>query len=216
MNLVAPSLTNNKLLDRRVKRGLDICLAALLLFMGIPFILLIALMIKLDSSGPVLYRQQRVGLGGRLFELIKFRTMDSGAVDDLETFLLGNPKRRSRWEIYQKLWNDPRLTRSGKWLRRFSLDELPQLWNVLRGEMSLVGPRPILPSQRAIYGSNFSYYRQVQPGMTGSWQVNGRNLTSFSERVNLDVSYIKNWSLREDIKILFQTIRVVVSGAGAF
>lgn len=216
MNWVAPSLAKNNLIDRRVKRGIDVCLAASLLLIGLPFIILIAVMVKFDSSGPALYRQRRVGLGGRLFELIKFRTMYSGAEDDLEAFLMKNPKRRFGWEAYQKFWNDPRLTRSGKWLRRFSLDELPQLWNVLRGEMSLVGPRPILPSQRAMYGSKISYYRQVQPGMTGLWQVSGRNLTSFSERVDLDVGYIQNWSLREDIRILCQTISVVLSGAGSF
>lgn len=216
MTAIDFSLANEKWLAKAIKRGLDVCLSILLLILGFPVSLLIAILIKLDSPGAVFYRQQRVGCDGRLFEMIKFRTMSPGAPDNLETFLRGNPGRRFNWEQYQKLWKDPRLTRAGKWLRKFSLDEIPQLWNVLRGEMSLVGPRPIIATQRDMYGPCFSYYQQVRPGMTGLWQVNGRNRTSFSERVDWDVDYVKQWSLWLDIRVLIKTVSVVFRGDGAF
>lgn len=216
MTAIDLTLANEKWPAKAIKRSLDVCLSVLLLILGFPIYLLIAILIKSDSPGAVFYRQRRVGYDGRPFKMIKFRTMYSNAADDLETFLRGNPRRRLNWEQYQKLWRDPRLTRAGKWLRKFSLDEIPQLWNVLRGEMSLVGPRPILASQRDIYGSNFSYYRQVRPGITGLWQVNGRNQISFSERVDWDVEYVKHRSLWLDICILLKTISVVFRGEGAF
>ncbi|NLG72983.1 MAG: exopolysaccharide biosynthesis protein [Chloroflexi bacterium] len=200
---------------RAAKSILDWLLAFWLLVLLSPLWLLIALWIKLDSPGPVIFRQPRLGQDGRIFPLLKFRTMVPTAEQELEEVLQGSPQARLSWEQYQKLRQDPRLTRCGRILRRFSLDEIPQLWNVLRGEMSLVGPRPILPRQRELYGAPFSVYCQVKPGMTGLWQVNGRSRTSFSERVDWDAAYLQNWSLRLDLHILLRTIGVVLRGDGA-
>jgi lipopolysaccharide/colanic/teichoic acid biosynthesis glycosyltransferase len=146
----------------------------------------------------------------------KFRSMAVGAEEELEAILRGRPGERLNWAQYQKLWKDPRLTRLGSSLRRWSLDELPQSWNVLRGEMSLVGPRPILPSQQEIYGPLLALYQQVRPGMTGLWQVSGRNRTSFAERVEWDVRYIKGWGLLLDARILVRTLGVLLRGDGAY
>jgi len=193
----------------------DILLAALGLLLLWPVFLLVSLAIYIDSPGPVLFRQTRLGLGGRPFTLLKFRSMRLDAGDLLEAFLATDPELRRTWERDQKLWNDPRCTRLGTFLRRSSLDELPQLWNVLRGEMSLVGPRPILPAQRAQYGVLFERYASLRPGLTGLWQVMGRNNISFAGRVFLDQVYISRRSLVLDAYILLRTVWVVLSGQGA-
>ncbi len=198
------------------KRVLDVLAAAVGLILGAPLLLLVAGLIRLDTGGPVLYWQRRVGRGGRTFWMVKFRTMRVGAEGDLEPMLEGDPDARATWEQWQKLYQDPRLTRTGRWLRRTSLDELPQLWNVLKGEMSLVGPRPILPFQRAAYGQALANYSQALPGMTGLWQVSGRNRLSFAERVALDRRYVQERSLRLDLWILLRTVAVVLRGSGAF
>jgi len=148
--------------------------------------------------------------------LLKFRTMWSGAESRLEAILRDNPELLQDWEKYQKLKDDPRLTRVGRVLRRFSLDELPQLFNVLRGEMSLIGPRPILPSQRDEYGPAFVRYIRVRPGITGLWQVSGRNLLTFVERVRMDNDYLDRWSPALDFTILARTLWVVIKGQGAY
>ena len=200
----------------RAKRGMDLIIASSLLILCLPLFLLLATLIKLDSPGPVLFRQTRVGREGWLFEIIKFRTMFCRGENTLDTILRGQRNQKLSWAKYQKLWDDPRLTRIGRILRRCSLDEMPQLWNVIKGEMSLVGPRPILPEQISIYGQTLSVYKLFRPGMTGMWQINGRNLTSFGERVDWDTYYIRNWSLWLDIRILFRTVGKVLTAEGAF
>jgi lipopolysaccharide/colanic/teichoic acid biosynthesis glycosyltransferase len=198
-----------------LRSGRDLLLAALGLLLLWPVFLLISLAIRFDSPGPVLYRQTRLGRDGRPFTLLKFRSMRWDADSQLSTLLDADAGFRQAWERDQKLWHDPRCTRLGVFLRRFSLDELPQLWNVLRGEMSLVGPRPILPGQRLQYGSSFKGYASLRPGLTGLWQVMGRNQTSFAERVFLDQVYISRRSLALDAAILLRTTWVVLSGQGA-
>jgi len=202
--------------EEALRRGLEVLLALLVLALALPLLLVIALAVRLDSPGPALFRQQRLGRGGRAFWLLKFRTMRLGAEMELPLLLQDDPARRLSWEQFGKLWDDPRLTRSGRFLRRFSLDELPQLVNVLRGEMSLVGPRPILPSQREAYGPAFEAYTTVRPGLTGLWQVQGRNLTSFAERARLDALYLQRRSLRLDLAILLRTLPCVLRGVGAY
>ena len=178
-----------------------------------PILVLIALAIKLGSRGPVFFRQNRIGRGGQTIHILKFRTMVRNAEEVLQTYLQENPDLREEWEADQKLRNDPRITKVGAWLRKTSLDELPQLWNVVWGEMSLVGPRPIVDDEIVKYGSAFISYTRVRPGMTGLWQVSGRNDLSYKQRVHLDRFYICNWSTWLDILILAKTFPVVLQGA---
>ena len=208
--------TSDGLLLVAAKRAVDLAGASLLLLVLAPVFILIALMIKIDSAGPVLFRQWRLGFRGRRFLMFKFRTMCAGAEADIEELIIGDSAKRIVWEEFQKLWDDPRLTGFGRYLRKLSLDEFPQLWNVLKGEMSLVGPRPITPDQREIYGGDFDLYTSVKPGITGMWQVNGRNRTSFRQRILWDAYYIQNWTLGLDLSILLRTIGVVLTGEGAF
>jgi Undecaprenyl-phosphate galactose phosphotransferase WbaP len=199
-----------------LKRMIDVVIAALGLFFLSPFFALTIILILIDTGGRVFYRQQRLGRNGRKFELIKFRTMYWGADKILADKLAGNPELKAEWDRYQKLRADPRITRVGRYLRKFSLDELPQLWNVLKGEMSLVGPRPMLVDQRELYGESFKEYIQVTPGITGLWQVSGRNDTSFARRAELDIEYIQRWSVFLDIYILIKTIKIVFWQQGAY
>ena len=199
----------------RLKRGMDF----LLLLGGIvilPFLVLIALAIKVESRGPVFFRQSRIGRDGQTIHILKFRTMVRNAEEVLQQYLETNPELREEWKADQKLRNDPRITRVGAWLRRTSLDELPQLWNVLKGEMSLVGPRPIVENEIIRYGSAFASYMRVRPGMTGLWQVSGRNDLSYKQRVHLDRFYICNWSTWLDLLILAKTLPVVLGRKGAY
>ncbi|MCB9135468.1 MAG: sugar transferase [Anaerolineales bacterium] len=195
---------------------MDFCGALCALIFFAPLFLGVAFWIKLDSPGPVFFRQIRLGKGGHPFVMIKFRTMELAAPQLLAIHLSENPDARLTWTQFQKLMDDPRLTRAGKILRRLSLDELPQLWNILRGEMSLVGPRPCLPEQKEFYCEHFCWYAAVRPGLTGLWQVSGRNQLSFLERVWLDVQYVQQWSLCEDLRIMLQTPGVVFRRDGAF
>jgi len=195
-----------------VKRGVDVVGAVTILMLGLPLLGLIALAIRLDSPGPVVFRQTRVGAGGKWFEMYKFRSMREGAEAELEQLLELNEANGQFFKIRQ----DPRLTRAGRFLRRTSLDELPQLWNVLRGEMSLVGPRPPVPAEVSRYMEWHKRRLDGRPGMTGLWQVSGRSLLSFDETVLLDIYYIENWSLWLDFKILLRTIPTVLFGAGAY
>ena len=195
-----------------VRRGMDIVGAFVGLVLGAPFMALIALAIRLDSPGPIIFRQMRVGAGGRLFEIYKFRSMRAGAEAELEQL---RDLDETDGPIF-KIHDDPRMTRMGRFLRRTSLDELPQLWNVLRGEMSLVGPRPPLPDEVNGYVEWHKKRLEVRPGMTGLWQVSGRSLLSFDEMVLLDIYYIENWSLWLDFKILVRTIPQVLRGDGAY
>jgi lipopolysaccharide/colanic/teichoic acid biosynthesis glycosyltransferase len=199
-----------------MKRFIDIVLSALGLIFLLPFFGLMALLIALDSRGGVFYRQPRVGRNSITFDVIKFRTMYKNADKILERELKLNPELKEEWNCYQKLKRDPRVTHVGRLLRRFSLDELPQLWNVLVGEMSLVGPRPITTNQRELYGKSYEEYVKVPPGMTGLWQVSGRNYTTFVRRAELDSEYIQRWSIGLDIYILLKTIEIVFWQQGAF
>ena len=172
-------------------------------------------MLKLTSPGPILYRQARIGQGGRHFHIYKFRTMEVDADKKLAQYLESHPHLRQEWELNQKLENDPRITLVGRFLRKTSLDELPQLWNVVTGDMSFVGPRPIVDSEIERYGDCFNLYKQVQPGITGLWQVYGRNKTTYQRRVQLDEFYVENWSLILDLYILYRTFRTVLLREGA-
>ncbi|OXI97318.1 UDP-phosphate galactose phosphotransferase [Burkholderia sp. AU33803] len=199
----------------RLKRALDVTLALGLIAVFSPLLALIAVAVKLDG-GACLYAQTRVGRGGRPFRCLKFRTMEPDADRRLQTLLESNPQARAEWQREFKLKDDVRITPMGRILRRTSLDELPQLFNVVRADMSLVGPRPIVEAELPRYGADLAYYLAVRPGMTGLWQVSGRNDTSYATRVSLDVRYVRTWSLGQDLRILLKTIGVVVRGAGAY
>lgn len=182
----------------------------------LPLIVIIAVLIRLDSPGPIFYSQLRIGQGGQHFKAWKFRTMVTNADQTLNDYLDAHPELRDAWEKHQKLKDDPRVTRIGRFLRRTSLDELPQLWNVLRGEMSLVGPRPIVDEEVPRYSNKFELYKKVIPGLTGLWQVSGRNNITYEERISLDAYYVRNWSVWLDVYILMRTIWVVITGEGAY
>jgi undecaprenyl-phosphate galactose phosphotransferase len=200
-----------------LKRWLEFGLALFLFLLFLPLMAIIAIAIRLDSSGPIFFRQQRLGHKGKIFYLIKFRSMYPDAAKRLEDFFLQHPEKRKEWEEFQKIrGNDPRVTRIGRWLRRYSLDELPQLINVLRGEMSLVGPRPYLPEEKEALGEKAGLITICRPGITGLWQVSGRNLIPFRERVLLDEYYLRNWSLWLDTVILLKTLRSFLTGEGAY
>jgi len=201
---------------RAAKRSLDLVLSLAALIFLTPVLLLIAVLIRLESRGPALYSQSRVGLGRGRFRVWKFRTMCLNADHVLEDYLAANPALRVEWERDHKLKRDPRVTWMGRFLRKTSLDELPQLINVLRGEMSLVGPRPIVDGEIEKYGESFGLYTQVVPGLTGLWQVSGRNDTTYQERVELDTYYVRNWSPWLDIYLLARTVKVVITGYGAY
>ncbi len=189
-------------------------LALVILAVLSPLMIAIAWVIRLDG-GPATFVHYRVGCGGRLFRCIKFRTMRPDAERVLSALLERDPALRAEWQRQHKLTNDPRVTACGRWLRRTSLDELPQLLNVLRGEMALVGPRPITLDELRRYGRTRWHYLSVLPGMTGLWQVTGRNCTTYERRIELDELYVKNRSIWFDCKILAKTAVVILTGEGA-
>jgi Undecaprenyl-phosphate galactose phosphotransferase WbaP len=203
-------------LPRIMKRAFDVaaCLVGGILIL--PLLLLIVAAIRLDSPGPVIYKQRRIGRHGQYFFAWKFRTMVVAADRVLEEYLNSNPEYRREWESDHKLRDDPRVTPIGRLLRKTSLDELPQVWNALKGEMSLVGPRPIVDAEVEKYGRDFELYTCVRPGISGLWQVSGRNDTTYEQRVALDSYYVRNWSPWMDIYILIKTIGVIVRGQGAY
>ncbi len=171
---------------------------------------------RIDSPGPVLFSHTRIGRGRRTFRLWKFRTMSVDADAALADYLDRHPDQAREWALTHKLREDPRITRIGRFLRKTSLDELPQFWNVLRGDMSMVGPRPIVAEEVPKYGGAFALYARVLPGLTGLWQVSGRNDTGYTRRVELDTQYIRHWSALLDTKVLFKTVRVILYGHGAY
>lgn len=211
-------VTHNLLdpLQKSIKRLLDLALICLATPLLAPFVIVLAIIIKLDSPGPVFYSQKRVGFGGKEITIWKFRSMSSNAREELEQLLNQDPSSRREWQENFKLKNDPRVTRFGDILRRTSLDELPQIWNILRGEMSMIGPRPIVQEEIHLYGNEFEIYKQVLPGLTGMWQISGRNDLPYRERVNLDIYYVQNWSIWLDIHILLHTVWTVLEGRGAY
>jgi Undecaprenyl-phosphate galactose phosphotransferase WbaP len=197
------------------KRALDIIGAGLGLVLLSPFFLVVALLVRADG-GPAFFAHQRVGRGGKLFGCLKFRSMVIDSQARLEALLASDPAARAEWEATRKLKNDPRITRIGRFLRSTSLDELPQLINVLRGEMSLVGPRPVQEAEiDRYYGASAAHYMAVRPGITGLWQVSGRSETSYESRVALDVSYVARPSMLADLSILLRTPVAVLSRRGA-
>src|SRR5687767_5776108 len=206
---------------RIVKRSFDLIVAALAIAALFPFWLLIALLIKFDSRGPIFYTQERVGMDGRLFLLYKFRTMKAGADPEIHkkyqrAFIAGRSEANlgdANKPTY-KLLADPRVTRVGRWLRRTSLDEVPQLLNVLMSDMSIVGPRPPIAYEVESYDLWHRKRLDMKPGLTGLWQVSGRNRLPFEEMVRLDLFYIENWSLRLDLKIILRTVFVMLGGEG--
>ena len=181
-----------------------------------PIFLLISLWVYLDSPGPVIFQHRRVGKDGKEFNCYKFRSMCMDADAKLKDLLAKDPKAKTEWDKDFKLKNDPRITKSGAFLRKSSLDELPQIFNVLKGEMSLVGPRPIVQEEVPRYGKFISDYYLVRPGITGLWQTSGRNDTGYGERVQMDSWYVRNWNLWFDIVLLWRTIKVVLGGKGAY
>jgi Undecaprenyl-phosphate galactose phosphotransferase WbaP len=199
-----------------LKRAFDFGVALTIGIAILPLVTLIVALIRLGSPGPIFYGQERVGRYGRRFRAWKFRTMLPNADAVLEQYLIEHPELAEEWQAKHKLRCDPRVTWIGRWLRSTSLDELPQIWNVLVGDMSLVGPRPIVEAEIEKYADHYEHYVQVLPGITGLWQVSGRNNTTYEERVALDVYYVQNWSLWLDVYILACTAKVVLLCEGAY
>jgi len=201
----------------RLKRALDLSLTLVGGAMLLPVLAVLAVLVWLDSrDGRVLYKDERMGQNNRLFSCVKFRTMVPDAEDRLQRLLDEDPQARKEYELYHKLRQDPRVTRAGRFLRKTSLDELPQLWNVLKGEMSLVGPRPYLPRESEDIGGTQNEILRVPPGITGPWQVSGRASTSFEDRVHLDAYYVRDWSVWLDLLLLARTVRSVLLSRGAY
>jgi Undecaprenyl-phosphate galactose phosphotransferase WbaP len=198
------------------KRLIDMLGSLSALLVLSPLLAAVALLVRLTSPGTVFYGHSRFGRNDSIFKAWKFRTMVSSSDEVLSRHLNLHPQARQEWDRDRKLKNDPRVTAVGKWLRRYSLDELPQLWNVLIGDMSLVGPRPIVRSEIDKYGPAYDLYKRVLPGITGLWQVSGRNNTTYDERIAFDQYYVRNWSVWLDAYILARTIRTVITGDGAF
>lgn len=201
---------------RVLKRGLDI----LLILVASPVLLVlmavVSAVVMLSSPGPIFYSHRRIRKDGAFFSMWKFRTMCVNSAEVLEDYLSQHPEARVEWNKTHKLRHDPRITPIGSFLRRYSLDEFPQLWNVLSGHMSLVGPRPIVAAEVEKYADSFECYCRVRPGLTGLWQVSGRSELTYDERVVLDCEYVNRWSLRRDAKILFKTASAVWNQDGAY
>jgi lipopolysaccharide/colanic/teichoic acid biosynthesis glycosyltransferase len=213
-----PGFTHHSLLHPFggvAKRLADIAIAVPALIMTAPLLVAVACAVKLHDGGPVLFLQPRVGLDGGTFTLVKFRTMVQDGPERLAQVLREDPAAAREWAETQKLANDPRVTRLGRFLRKSSLDELPQLLNVLLGHMSIVGPRPMLVDQAASYGPVFDAYCTARPGITGLWQVSGRNKTSFHRRSELDAAYLQHWSIKQDLALIVRTVGVVLRHEGA-
>ncbi|MDR1047950.1 MAG: undecaprenyl-phosphate galactose phosphotransferase WbaP [Treponema sp.] len=199
-----------------IKRFMDLFFVITGGIILLPLLLIIALLVKLSSPGPVLYSHRRLGKNGKYFNAYKFRSMVNNSQDVLEKLLSQSPKRRGEWEANHKLKDDPRVTPIGKFLRRTSFDEFPQLINILKGEMSLVGPRPVVDEEVEKYGKDFDRIFSVNPGLTGLWQVSGRSDTDYTERVAYDTYYLQSWSVWLDLWVLLKTISVVIKGKGAY
>jgi lipopolysaccharide/colanic/teichoic acid biosynthesis glycosyltransferase len=199
-----------------VKRWLDIGLVVCLSLLFLPVLCVIAAAVWLSSPGPVLFSHRRIRRHGEFFTMWKFRTMCINSGEVLEQYLAAHPEARAEWRRTHKLKDDPRVTRVGKFLRHTSLDELPQLWNVMNGSMSLVGPRPIVAAEVEKYGECFTDYCAVKPGVTGLWQVSGRSKLTYPQRVQLDSRYAQQWSLRGDARILMRTWSSVANRDGAY
>lgn len=222
MNCAGPILSQKAIVRTRrrpnqnIKRIMDVFLCLVSLPVIMPLCLLLALYIYLDGQGTPLYRQERIGKNGKTFLLYKFRTMVKNADNLLESCLEKDPELAREWKKTQKLKDDPRLTAAGRFLRKTSLDELPQIINILQGDMSIVGPRPIVEEEKRRYGRYFQEYCEVSPGLTGLWQTSGRNNTTYFQRIAYDHYYINNWSVWLDLWIIAKTIPVTIKGYGAY
>jgi lipopolysaccharide/colanic/teichoic acid biosynthesis glycosyltransferase len=201
---------------RVIKRCCDVFLVLISMPVTLPILGVVSAVVMLSSPGPVFYSHRRIRKSGAFFSMWKFRTMCVNSAEVLEDYLARNPEAHAEWNETHKLRKDPRITLLGGFLRRYSLDELPQLWNVLVGQMSLVGPRPIVAAEVEKYGDCFDCYCRVKPGLTGLWQVSGRSELSYEARVVLDCNYVKRWSLSKDVVILLRTFSSVVNQDGAF
>ena len=197
-------------------RGFDVAVAAIAIIALLPLLLIIALMVRVTSTGPVVFRQKRVGRDGVMFPCLKFRSMVVDAQAQLDRLLAQSEEARQEWDRDQKLRRDPRITPIGEFLRKTSLDELPQLFNILVGQMSIVGPRPIVEGEIIRYGSRFGHYCSVRPGLTGLWQISGRNDVSYAMRVRLDSLYAQRRSLGLNVAICFKTVPAILSSRGCY
>lgn len=211
-NYPFPRRAQSQPFNKAIKAFIDYLLVIPGLFLISPLLFIIAVLVKLDSPGPIIYRRKVLGINGRVFYAYKFRTMYINGDEILARY----PRLRAELNRNYKLKSDPRVTRIGRLLRKYSLDELPQLINILQQDMSLVGPRIITPDEINKYGQWGDTFMSVMPGLTGLWQLSGRSDTSYDERVRLDMEYIHNWSVGLDIRIIFQTIPAVLKGDGAY
>lgn len=202
--------------NRKIKRIMDLAVCLLALPVAVPLGVVLSAAISLDSKGSPFYLHRRIGRGGKEFMLLKFRTMEPDADRILEEYLRENPEMAEEWANTQKLRQDPRVTRIGHFLRKTSLDEVPQILNILKGDMSLVGPRPIVDAEKEKYGKRFAEYCSMNPGLTGVWQVSGRSDTTYERRLACDHYYAHNWSCWLDLKILAKTVLVAIKGFGAY
>lgn len=200
----------------KVKRGFDILSAGIGLLFLCPLFLMLALLVKYSDGGSVFYRHQRIGRNGEYFPCLKFRTMAENGNELLAEYIAKNPQAREEWLATRKLREDPRITPVGAVLRKLSLDELPQLINILLGEMSLVGPRPVVEDELQLYGRSAGYYLRARPGLTGLWQISGRNDVSYVRRVSFDRHYVQNWSLLFDLAIILRTVPAVLQSRGSY
>lgn len=211
-----PSQQFFKVHSSAIKRAMDLVMAVTILAILSPVFIAVYLVIKIFDPGPALFSHLRVGRDGRMFKVHKFRTMRVDAQERLDEVLASDPAAAAEWAQFQKLRNDPRVTVVGRFLRKSSLDELPQLLNIIRGEMSVIGPRPVTSGEIHRYGPDYPFYTAVRPGVLGLWQVRGRNKLTYPERVAYDVQYVKTWSIWQDIKIMFMAVPVVLLGLGAY
>jgi lipopolysaccharide/colanic/teichoic acid biosynthesis glycosyltransferase len=199
-----------------LKRAMDLAIAVPVVIFGSPLLIFIYALLKIFDPGPALFTQLRVGKDGRTFLVYKFRTMRVDASERLEKLLQSDPAAAAEWAEFQKLKKDPRVTTLGRILRKSSLDELPQILNIVLGEMSVIGPRPVTSAEIHRYGPDYPFYTAVRPGVLGLWQVSGRNKLTYPERVALDVKYVETWSIWADFVILLRAIPVVLFGRGAY
>ena len=197
------------------KRMIDIVVSSVALIVLMPFMLIVALLVKIDSKGNAIIIQERIGKNGKIFKMYKYRSMVIDAEEILKEYLKNNKEIRKEYEEYKKIKNDPRVTKMGSFIRKTSIDELPQLLNVLKGDMSLVGPRPYLPREKEDMKEYYTYIIESKPGLTGLWQISGRNDVSFNERLNIDYTYNKSKSLKFDFSIFMKTIFKVLKREGA-
>ena len=197
------------------KRAMDIAIASLALVLVCPLMLMLVVLVHLSMGGPAFFAHRRVGRNGKVFRCYKFRTMVTNGDEVLQQYLAANPHAAVEWAMARKLQNDPRVTALGRLLRKSSLDELPQLINILRGEMSCVGPRPVTLDELERYGAHAPDYLSTRPGLTGLWQVSGRSSLSYEDRVALDSTYVRNWSLWLDIVLMLKTIPAVINAKTA-